>query len=496
MKRFLILLGMAILSGCGGGGGGGGGSAPSTAASGTSFWAYDLTRNAYYTVNATEVAEGSYCHIYLEQGQTVSEAAIEAIKNEFDTVIHPKVVEGFGSEPNPGIDNDPKMFILLLKVRDGFNTVTSTSYVAGYFDPTNEYAVSNSNQKEIIYMNINPDISSIDPSGTDFFSTIAHEFQHLIHWEQKKHQRSVSDDAWLDEAMSTVARTYCGYGPDYELLYVYELAPTDSLTVWGNVLQDYGVVYMWAQYFKDRVGSDMFRRMLQNSQAGIASVNSALAAAGFAKTFTDTFRDWAVAMYYGNGTTVTAPQNNPERSYISLNTWPGIYGGMYLPGVSWISNRTSLSSLGPWSLGFYSYAPTSSSEHSVTWTPLNAAEKAAFVDAGGGALTFDMTAATASSYTTKGYLIMQNPTGNLGSGASVVYSDMEGVAAGWSGTEGEASAVGSVPMTPSQALAAANKSRFASNLKMLTGRPQRVSITTFLQEREKAIRAAGKRPPF
>lgn len=495
MKRFLILLSLALLSGCGGGGGGGGESTPSTAATGTSFWAYDLTRDTYYTVNATEVAEGAYCHIYLEQGQSVSQADIDAIQNEFDNIIHPKLVEGFGSEPNPGIDSDPKMFILLLKVRDGFNSVTSTSYVAGYFDPANEYADSNSNRKEIIYMNINPDIG-IDPSGTDFFSTVAHEFQHLIHWEQKRHQRNVSDDAWLDEAMSTVARTYCGYGPDYDLLYVYEMAPTDSLTIWGNALQDYGVVYMWGQYFKDRVGSDIFRRMLQNSQAGIASVNSALAAAGSAKTFTDTFRDWAVANYYGNGTTVTAPQNNPEWSYISINTWPGIYGGMYLPGLFRVSNATSLASLGPWSLGFYSYTPTSSSAHSVTWTPVNAAEKAAFVDAGGATLTFGMTSGTQYSFTTKAYLTIQNPTGNSGSGASVVYSDLAGVASEWGSREGGGSDSDSLPMRPSQVMAAANKNPLAGNLKTITGRPQRVSITTFLRERENEIRAMGKRPPF
>jgi hypothetical protein len=49
----------------------------------------------------------------------------------------------------------------------------------------------------------------------------------MIHWEQKTHLRGLFDDTWLDEAMSEVARTYCGLGPEYRDVFIYETAPSD-----------------------------------------------------------------------------------------------------------------------------------------------------------------------------------------------------------------------------------------------------------------------------
>lgn len=508
MKILLALWCLAVLCGCGSSDNGGSSTTPAPLASG-SFWAVDFTSStssatAYYPVNATKVAEGSHCQIFLEQGGAVSPQAIEALRSEFDNAIYPGLVAAFGSEPNPGIDGDPKLYILLLNVRDGFNPTSSSSFIAGYFDPLSEFALTaqnpNSNQKEILFLNINP-ATGVDPASISFFETIAHEFQHVIHWEQKAHQRNVLDDTWLDEAMSTVARTYCGYGPDYSQVLTYQHAPADSLTGWNNTLEDYAVVYMWAQYFKDRVGSGIFRTMLQNSQTGIDSVSAALAAAGYPKDFTGTFRDWAVANYVGNGTTVPVPQNNPAWSYLSINTWPGSYtfndgqDRVTLPGLFPLSrqDRSTLDVLGQWSVNYYSYTPSPSPPHTVTWSPANPAEKGTFADAGSGSLTFDMTAGTPASFTTTGYLIAQNPSGtSSGSGASVIRSELAPVTGGGAALP----AAETASMTPPQILHAANGNPLARKLATLTGRPQPVSVHAFLREREKALRATGARPPF
>lgn len=190
-----------MLFGCGGGGG----SPPAPAPLGQgSFWAADFTSNGSYVVNSAKVAEGAHCYVYLENGQTVLQATINNIANQFDNVIYPADTAAFGSEPTPGIDGDPKIFILLLNVRDGF-TPKSQSFVAGYFNPANEYALSSQNpdssQKEILYLNVNPATYFI-PGSIDFYATMAHEFQHMIHWEQKSHQQDVLDETWLDEAMA------------------------------------------------------------------------------------------------------------------------------------------------------------------------------------------------------------------------------------------------------------------------------------------------------
>lgn len=476
MKRLIVILwGLAVLAGCGGGGGGGGGtSVIQPPATGTQFWAVNFTSNTYYKVTAAKVAEGAHCYVYLEQGQTVTQAVINEIVTQFDNNIYTNEIAAFGSEPNPGVDNDPKITILLLSVRDGFSLPASPSFIAGFFDPANELAVANSNQKEMFYMNVNPALgTNFVPGSIDFFRTLAHEFQHMIHWEQKNRLRNLHDDTWLDEAMGMVAPAYCGYGADYEAVNTFEHAPSDSLTGWNDSFTDYGVVYMWAQYYKDRIGSDIFYRMLHNDQTGIASVNNALAAAAYPKDFTGTFRDWALANYYGNGTPPgPVPTGHPEWSYTTINTWPGTYDGMPIPGLFPVSrqNVTTLQPLDPWSLGFYSYTPTGS----ITWTPTAVSEKGAFVDAGSNAVTFDMTSGTTYNFTGTGYLIVQNPAGAATSGSTVVQADM----------------------SPAQVLAAANASPVVLARAAMGGKPQRVDIGPSLRDQAKGLSAQGIRPQF
>lgn len=499
---------MAVLFGCGGGGGGSQPQTPiqNTTPSGTTavnFWAVNFTssENSYYQTTATKVAEGLHCYVYLEQGQNVSQAEIDAVVNQFDTKVYPGDTTAFGSEPNPGIDGDPKIYILLLNVRDGYNFKTNPAYVAGYFDSSNEYGLNQfafSNQKELLYMNINP-ATGVVPASTDFNTTMAHEFQHLIHWEQKTHRLNIAgDETWLDEGMATVAGDFCGYGPDYGLVATFEHAASHSLTVWEDgSAANYGVVYMWAQYIKDQFGqNNIFYSMLHNNQTGTAEVNTALTAIGSSKDFTAIFRDWAIALYTGNGTTVAKPAGHPEWAYTSIDTWPGTHNGVPLPGLFPASrqNNTTLAALAAWGLGFYSYTPASGTTGMVKWTPAGTNDKAHFIDAGSGSVT-DMVAGTTYSFTTEGYLVAENPAGSASGIPTVTHTAIE--------TAGGSTAVGTAETQVSgqvksarQLLAAMNNDPVVRAQVAATGKPVRVCIDASLREREKALRAQGIRPPF
>lgn len=482
MKRsiaaaFLIL---SLIAGCGGGGGGGtpapSAPAPLPSTSTVSFWAYDLVNNAPYQLSAAKVGEGTFCHVYLEEGATVSAAAVAAIISQFDATVYPGVTAAFGSVPVPGADGDPKVALLLLNIRDGF-TGGSASYVAGYFDPINEYDLPTSNRREMLYMNINP-ATGIVPGAAAFGATLAHELQHLIHWEQKTRQRGLMDDTWLDEAMATVAPTYCGYGTDWRRVRTFELAPSTSLTRWEGDVESYGVVYMWAQYLKDRLGDDIFRLMLENGQTGIASVNGALAAAGYPWDFTGVFRNWAVANASGRALTW---QGHPEWSYTSVDTRSGSFGGVSLPGLlnRAPQNVATLPALDPWSVGYYAYTPGSATTGTVSWNPATGAERASLYDAGAGMVTYDLTAGVSTSFTTRGYLIVQNPSGSdSATGATVVRTAQDS------------------PATPAELLAAMEASPLVRSMSVQTGQPQHVCVDSALKEREKILRAAGTRPAF
>jgi hypothetical protein len=515
MKRFLLILYVAVLFGCGGGGGD---SAPTVLGEG-SFWAVNFTTTGYYVVNAAKVGEGVNCYVYLENGQTASQSAINAIITQFDTAIYTNLNTNFGSEPNPGIDNDPKIYIVLLNVADGFTPGTSNSFIAGYFDSRSEFLLPNSNQKEILFMNINP-ATRVDPSGTEFFATIAHEFQHMIHWEQKSHLRNIVDDTWLDEAMSQVARTYCGFGPDYFSILAYERDPNQSLINFDDTsLGNYGMVYLWAQYVKDRVGNNIFQTMLQNNLTGMNSVNAALSAAGYPRDFTGLFRDWAMANFFGDGTTVPAPSDHPEWSYISINTWPETANaqGVNLPGLFLTVNSSNLSnlnpaginasnltSLKPWSLGYYSYIPAAGSANgTVIWNPQTSSTSASFINGNpaGTSATVDMTPNTAFPFQTVGYLINlftpQPPFPSSPAGDLVIHTAIAPVATAKSAITATATTdEAAKPRTPAEIMAAMNANPIVRRHVQETGKPHRVYVDSWFKEKEKELRAQGIRPPF
>src|SRR3989338_9318425 len=91
------------------------------------------------TVNATlrYVSDNAYFYVENDYWTSISEivrsqtlSQIAALAQEFDSRIYPIETQFFGSEPNPGIDNDPRIMILLTPL---------VEKAGGYYDTTNQY---------------------------------------------------------------------------------------------------------------------------------------------------------------------------------------------------------------------------------------------------------------------------------------------------------------------------------------------------------------------
>jgi hypothetical protein len=470
----------------------------------TGFWAYDFVSNSDYLISATKVGEGSSCVIYLEQGQSFVPDIINSIVGQFDNSIYPNEISTFGSEPNPGIDGNTKIFILLLDIKDGYTP--ASGYISGYFDPLNEHDISkspHSNQKEMFYMDTNPET----PGGSRFNRTLAHEFQHLISWHQKSNLLGVYEDTWLDEAMSEIAPVFCGYGPDYEEVFGYELMPWDSLVGWDDEVYDYYTVYMWAQYIKDRVtnsdsdGHGVFWDIEHTENVGIRAVNSALTAVGYGKDFKDIFRDWSIANYFG----LTTVLGHPEWSYTSIHTEAGCSTDFgFLPGLPVNNpahiNATTVGGLHMWGLDYFKFTKTG--QGTVTWTETNDTDEAAFIDTSNNTVIFSMTSGIPYPFTGTGILIARNPTNtekwwtiNPDGGGTMTRTS---IVAG-----GETSApylsksynINLEPakesvekVTPKTILLRIASDPVAKAVSSRTGRPISICVYHFFKEREKALR--------
>ena len=261
------------------------------------FWLRNFVSGRFEQTQASLVAVGRHCFIYLQQGQKVTASALKRIREQFDRVIYPVCTSHFGSEPNPGLDGESKVFLLLADIQDGYAT-PKDGFVAGYFFKGDllrqaEYPTHSkvrSNEREIIYIDTNPS----DPDAEDYLEIVAHEFQHMIHANQDPEEAT-----WVNEGASQIAPVLCGFAaPNH---YQLVLGKSDqSLNYWQTYdpLPCYGRVYLWNQFLIDQLlpteaaRQKFFRTLNRSRKKSIGGYTEALAA--FDTTFSDMFTRFCI----------------------------------------------------------------------------------------------------------------------------------------------------------------------------------------------------------
>ena len=243
-----------------------------------------IGEHAYFFV------EDNYYNSLSADNKKIFSDSIKALSDEFDNVIYPQLTALYGYEWKPGIDNDDRITVLLSK----FNTNSG-----GYFYSGDEYPVAqvmNSNEREMIYFNV--DYVS-DPLAKSY---LAHEFMHLINFNQKERSYGVEEDVWLNEGRAEMASTLLGYDDVYnnsalqKRVKTFLQNPSDSLTEWKGDVADYGVLNIFMQYLVDHYGSKILVDSLNSSKTGIDSLNYALIKNGYEENFYQVFSNWTIAL--------------------------------------------------------------------------------------------------------------------------------------------------------------------------------------------------------
>jgi len=215
---------------------------------------------------------------------------IDRLSGEFDTRIYPIETAFWGSESNPGIDQDPKVVILLANLIDT---------AGGYYDTSHQFPktqVPESNEKDLIYLNIR----SLR-NERKIFNFLGHEFQHLIAFNQKTILRQAEDDIWLNELRSEYSLTLLGYNDTYPgsnlktRVAAFLNEPSDGLTEWANKAADYGQVNIFGEYLVEHFGANILKKSLHSGSDGIISINQTLHDNGYVLSFGDVFLRWSAA---------------------------------------------------------------------------------------------------------------------------------------------------------------------------------------------------------
>ncbi len=264
-----------------------------------SFWTKNIQANTFEQIQATLKAVGKNCYVFLENGKSVSDTAIQNIVKAFDEKIYPTDTGAFGSEWKPGIDGDNRIFLLMFDIKDGFNG--TGGYVAGYFFAGDEFLQSQipanipvkSNEKEMFYLDLNP----ADPNSDKYMTIVAHEFQHMIHFIHDP-----KEFTWLNEACSQIGPYLCGYGHAGQITS-YMQTPDNSLTAWSKdqMLANYGQVYLWNYYILNRYLAkkpnldNFFSTLVSDKEQGTASYNKLLK--NYQIDFSKLFVEFAIANF-------------------------------------------------------------------------------------------------------------------------------------------------------------------------------------------------------
>ena len=289
------------------------------------FWAINVNTSYYYRVSATLQYSGLHCNIYVENAElsAIPVSLATQIAAEFDsnaigsyTGIHGLDNTLFGLESD--VNGDGKVTILILNIG---------SYVAGYFNPADLLAYDPNfnpctNSQEILYLDSNNSHTGYTPGTNSFYATIAHEFQHMINFNQKVFiQGGNESQTWLNEGLSTQAEyeyginKTVGYYTDTDInnyISDFDGLSDYNFLSWQQIYDNYAADFVFFQWLRVQSSDgdgiykaiiNDYRKVDTNAVVDIAQTTIS----GHGSTWTtwgDLLRCWYIANYFQNSSTI------------------------------------------------------------------------------------------------------------------------------------------------------------------------------------------------
>lgn len=244
-----------------------------------SFFVSNISDNSHREHRAVLRYQSEHANWWVQEGFSIPEADLARSARVFEEQTYPTNRRLFGSEWSPGVDNDVRLHIFMGEVPG----------VAGYYASTDEFPRTInpfSNEKEMFYINL----ENARPGDDYFDGILAHEFQHMIHWNEDR-----NEDLWANEGLSELAADLNGF-PVGGFAHIFARAPDLQLTTWSEESPPhYGAAYLFMRYLHDRFGAELLRAIVAAPGNGAAGIDAALAPHGL--TFDELFADWVAANY-------------------------------------------------------------------------------------------------------------------------------------------------------------------------------------------------------
>ncbi len=344
-----------------------------------SFWTVNfnsgLLGEPYCEIGTREPYEGTYSNVYMDYDRYNSSVA-QRVADEFD-LMYSTITGKFGdpvmNNNNSYDGSSQKVTILLLDIMDGYDGVLNTSYVGGYFysvDYLTQQSLEDAgytdktNEQAILYIDIDPQ----DVTKDDVYSTVAHEFQHMINFSENVLEGgNVSPD--IDLILDGDVPTWIneGFAMAAEQIWASDVKNFTDPSVWpvtaridyfnhpsyyveGNplikwirddsgydVLSNYSSAFLFFQYLRIHHpdDSDIYKSMMDDTNDDIDMLNPIISDLTFASNFDDLFQSWMIANVINSGTGEYGYDGEAPFNTVSAvigsdaKTW-GFYPGSFL----------------------------------------------------------------------------------------------------------------------------------------------------------------------
>lgn len=273
----------------------------------------------------------------------------------FDDPIFPTDSSVYGGPSD--IDANGHVIILFTPVVNALSPKGATSFVAGFFfgcDLVTVQQCSGSNRAEIFYASVPDPTGSVGPtlSTTRILQTtppvLAHEFMHMIHWNQRVILRLGSDESlWLSEALAhtaedTVGGVFLQRGDTATTIqfqsenwrrandYLPVTANTTLLAyVEPGTLAERGAGWLFLKYLRGRFGGGILTKITQTT---LSSADNIATQTGTGWSIL--INDWAIALWADDAPQLASANVDPRYTFPNFKLRATLgqpaFGGVYL----------------------------------------------------------------------------------------------------------------------------------------------------------------------
>ncbi len=318
------------------------------------FWVYDDDGFERKTAELKGKNENAMLWVTEDSEKYVSSGNVSYYLDQFEK-YYSDLKDYFGREPDA--DDFP-----VLENADGrVNIVLSEMPYGGYFYSADLYSQQeyrHSNEDKVIYVRGAYSDPDFDYGRRHTAGVIAHEFQHLLHYNERILAGADQTETWINEGLSELAKDIAGFGFEQENPYqqsrvesYMEAVQDVSVTGWQQQTENYGASYVFTRYLYDQYKGDILEAIRISPDIAVEAIESYPATP---PDFYNLFENYSLALLSASNQDIDLGE--PYFFEIDIEGY-SLFKVDLEPGEGW-DNRY----IRGWSMGFTQIAPGNGSD--------------------------------------------------------------------------------------------------------------------------------------